>query len=137
MSKTIRNKVIREDGFTLIELMLVVSVLGIISGIAVPRITGVREEANIAALRSTATTIRNAIERERSITGSYPDLSGITTGNSISDIGDELNYTSFSADNSITVESVPGSTGAYPLEIGDSNGNTVEIAATGITVSTN
>ena len=46
----------RSDGFTLIELILVIAILGIITAIAIPRLTGFRskvEESVCAANRET------------------------------------------------------------------------------------
>ena len=40
-----------EDGFTLIELLVVIAVLGILAGIAIPRIAGVRDQADLSAAK--------------------------------------------------------------------------------------
>ncbi|MCK8827968.1 type II secretion system GspH family protein [Natroniella acetigena] len=49
----------REDGFTLIELIVV---LGVLAGIAVPRITGVRGDADDAAVKSNLSSMQSALE---------------------------------------------------------------------------
>ncbi|SDB98564.1 type II secretion system protein [Halanaerobium congolense] len=48
-------------GFTLIELLVVIAVLGILAGIAIPRLTGVRDEALYASGKSTLKTLSNYI----------------------------------------------------------------------------
>jgi len=72
-------------GFTLIELLVVIAVLGILAGIAVPRITGVRDRADLAAAQSSASTLRNSLEMFYALEGKYPVISS-TTDSSINSI---------------------------------------------------
>ena len=106
-----------EEGFTLIELMLVVAVLGIIAGIAVPQITGVQDEANVAALESTAATIQNAMEREKAMEGQYPDLD-----NNGTDLDGALQNTDLSGD--FDVDSMSNTTDGYSITINPSGSAT-------------
>ena len=106
-----------EEGFTLIELMLVVAVLGIIAGIAVPQISGVQDEANVAALESTAATIQNAMEREKAMEGQYPDLD-----NNGTDLDGALQNTDLSGD--FDVDSMSNTTDGYSITINPSGSAT-------------
>lgn len=89
--KRLRNVFKSEAGFTLIELLIVIAVLGILAGIAVPRITGVRTEAERASLQSNATSIRNTIEMYIAQTGEMPNSLTISSGTI--DLGTDLNLT--------------------------------------------
>lgn len=52
----------KEDGFTLIEMLIVVIVLGILAMIIIPQINVSTGEARLSTLRSNLSTVRNAIE---------------------------------------------------------------------------
>ncbi len=65
----------RRHGFTLIELVIVVLVLGIIAAIAAPKLFDVTTNARENGTRQSLTTIRNAIELYRATTGIYPPFS--------------------------------------------------------------
>ena len=49
-------------GFTLIELMVVIGIIGILAGIAVPKVTSVKERANISVVKSDLRNIQTALE---------------------------------------------------------------------------
>lgn len=52
----------RQKGFTLIELIVVIAILGILAVIAIPRFTGMRENANLKAITSNLVNIQKAAE---------------------------------------------------------------------------
>lgn len=70
------NKILRllksREGFTLIELMIVIVVLGILASIAVPKLSEVREKANIAVIKSDLHNIQIALEMYYVDNNSYP-----------------------------------------------------------------
>ena len=52
----------KEDGFTLIEMLIVVIVLGILAMIIIPQINVSTGEARTSTLRTNLNSVRNAIE---------------------------------------------------------------------------
>lgn len=135
--RKLREKIYDNAAFTLIELLVVIAVLGILAGIAVPRITGVQDQARREALNATASSIRNAMEMAYASQGSYPDVS---SANSLSSLSDAISTTSgisisLSGSEGITVNGLEPATGAgFNITLTDSdidNNNSITITAGG------
>ncbi|HNV23277.1 MAG TPA: type II secretion system protein GspG [Candidatus Omnitrophota bacterium] len=62
----------KKKGFTILEILVVLAVLAILIGIAVPRIKGMQEQANITKAKAEVKNIQAAIESYYINKGSYP-----------------------------------------------------------------
>jgi len=60
------------NGFTMIELMIVVSIVGILATLAVPSYQGTLLRAREAALRQDLFTMREVLDQHRADQGKYP-----------------------------------------------------------------
>jgi general secretion pathway protein G len=60
------------QGFTLVELLLVLTILGILAAIVVPKFTGRTEQARVTAARTQISTFSTALEAYEIDNGSYP-----------------------------------------------------------------
>jgi general secretion pathway protein G len=78
MSKMRRILAGGDKGFTLIELLVVIAVLGILAAIAIPRISGVTNEAQLAELKATGSSVRSAIEMHIAAENAFPGSAGDT-----------------------------------------------------------
>ncbi len=70
----------RKAGFTLVEILLVVAILGILSGVAVISLKGRTKSASISATRTSIKAIQTAIDTYEVDNGAYPaSLQGLLT----------------------------------------------------------
>lgn len=67
---TLKN--IKEQGFTIVELLIVIVVIGILAAISVVAYTGITTNANRSAAQSNAKTVGDAADTYYSVVGSYP-----------------------------------------------------------------
>lgn len=73
-----RHTTTHEKGFTLLELMIVVVIVGILAIIAVPRFTGVSQQAKQAEAEPILKQLCQLAEADRQRTGAWP--TGAPTG---------------------------------------------------------
>lgn len=63
----------KRSGFTLIEIILVVVIIGILAGIAIPKLGGKSEKAMIAQAQANITAVGMAIQEYEIMNGDYPE----------------------------------------------------------------
>ncbi len=75
MTRTSRKR----RGFSLIEMVIVILILGIIAAVAAPRMFDTAEQAEINTTRQQLAVLRNAIEMYRAQNGAYPANGALPT----------------------------------------------------------
>lgn len=73
MLKKIRKMLKSQEGFTLVELMIVVVILGILAGIGIQQYGNVTQRAKDAANEANIKVIKSAAQMHIAVTGNAPD----------------------------------------------------------------
>jgi prepilin-type N-terminal cleavage/methylation domain-containing protein len=76
MKKIFKN----EKGFTLIELMIVIAILGILAAVAIPNFLNARGKAQDASALSTLEAVKTALEMYAADNGAYPTITYSDSG---------------------------------------------------------
>ena len=72
------NYIKREKGFTLIEVLVVIIIIGILGAIVIPKLTSTTADARRKADVATAHQIKGALDRYQLETGAYPKNADLT-----------------------------------------------------------
>ena len=66
----------KQKGFTLVELIVVIAIIGILAGVMLPKYFGFTNDARKKAVTSEATAIRSIAEVIYAQTGTWPTITG-------------------------------------------------------------
>jgi prepilin-type N-terminal cleavage/methylation domain-containing protein len=72
-----------DDGFTLVELLIVIVVLGILAGIVVFGVANFKGQADTAACKANVKTVQVAIDAYSATNPGFPTLDELVAGNYI------------------------------------------------------
>jgi len=128
-------KMKKTSGFTLIELMIVVAIIGILAAIAIPKFASLIRKSNEGATKGNLGTIRSALSiYYGDIEGQYPmDLAYLTVNGKYLASVPVAKTPSYHADNSADVTQTVSNDGAgwsYNNVNSDSNFGTVMVNCT-------
>ena len=103
MVKRIRSKKNGQKGFTLIELMIVIAIIGILAAIAIPQFAAYRERGYIASMQADLNSVRIAEEAYYVDHGEYTGVADFTNDVTSGDL-DDYGLKSLSDGNKFKVE---------------------------------
>jgi len=79
MLTKLRARTSEESGFTLVELLIVIAILGVLAGVVVFSVAGVQDDSQTAACKTEASTVRAASEAYYVKNKEYVDGPGLKT----------------------------------------------------------
>lgn len=77
IARALHKRTKGDKGFTLIELIVVIAVLGVLATLIIPKVVGVKSDAETAAMDANARIIKNALERYYLDNDEYPNNLGV------------------------------------------------------------
>jgi len=101
--KDIKTKTQSERGFTIVELLIVIVVIGILAAITIVSFNGVTARANTTSAKAAASTVAKKAEAYNAEKAAYPTTFSQLTGGGAND--------SFTVTGIVTLAAVPGTTG--------------------------
>jgi len=92
IARALHKRTKGDKGFTLIELIVVIAVLGVLATLIIPRVVGVKSDAETKAMQANEKIIRNALERYYLEHEKYPDALVQLKGGYLAEIPGSFSY---------------------------------------------
>jgi prepilin-type N-terminal cleavage/methylation domain-containing protein len=129
------GKLSYNNGFTLIEILIIITVLGVLVGIVLPRLSGITDDARDEGLRTTAVFVKNSIELHLAEINQMPnsddetfDFTNSSIDFSLSDSYEVEGLNSYdSTDSSYTIN-------LYELDNGNRTGRSATITESSVSI---
>lgn len=67
-----RSRIVKRAGFTLVELMIVIAIIGILATVVIVRYSGKTDQANVVAAKAQLTQLEDAVIEFQSVCHRYP-----------------------------------------------------------------
>ncbi|MCF7355138.1 pilin [Vibrio sp. CK2-1] len=118
-----------QKGFTLIELMIVVAVIGVLAAIAIPQYQDYVKKGALGSALATATSLKTNVEDYIASEGTFPDVAATSSGSSTSD---DVSVPAFSLGTIALAASGADSAGNIVVELdkGPANGEKITLDRT-------
>ncbi len=130
----------KKKGFTLIELMVVIAIIGLLAAIALPKFGDVTSQAKVANVQGNLSSLRTSIAMFYATDGDYPDLitdtayNDLTKAEGTDSTGAAIDFTDYF--NKSVMPDTPAGKLVATVASGDvAVGDTVQITAGNVTAA--
>lgn len=108
-----------KKGFTLIELMVVISIIGLLSAIAMPKFSNITKSAKAAQVQGNLANIRSAVNMFHAKTGVYPKINNTNNDELHEVVEGKFKFTDFYSKNRLAP--TPTCINQYDTPLDESN----------------